>query len=61
MPTVAGNTGLEQSAMSGLGNSANMFNQRQQANQQAASQSAAGWGQLGGSLLGAGATAAMFF
>jgi hypothetical protein len=54
MPSMASNAGLEQSAMGGLGNAANMFNQRQQANQQASSQSSAGWGQLAGGLGGAG-------
>jgi hypothetical protein len=52
MPTMASTTGLEQSAMSGLGNAAQMFNQRQQSQQQAGAQSAAGWGSLAGGALG---------
>jgi len=52
MPTMASTGGLEQSAMTGLGNAANMFNSRQNAQLQAGGQSAAGWGSLGGSALG---------
>jgi hypothetical protein len=56
MPTMASNQGLESSAMTGLGKSADMFNARQQANQQAKSSSAAGWGNLAGGALMAGAS-----
>lgn len=52
MPTEVSTQGIEQAAMSGLGQSANMFNQRQMANIQAQQQSNAGMGQLIGSGIG---------